>query len=118
MLEISSMTSVIRLVSAIAVVWLPTASFLASEVPAHVAMAGWAEVEITPPLGIGLGGRGGPETLANKILSPLFGQVLFLKDGKGRGFVLVSLDVVAIAHDLSDRIRTDIVQELGVDWNL
>ncbi len=39
------------------------------------ARAGWAESEITPPLGIALGGRGGPTTLANKILDPLYAQV-------------------------------------------
>ncbi len=32
------------------------------------ASAGWAEVDITPPLGIGLGGRGGPGTVAKKVL--------------------------------------------------
>src|SRR5437870_11412779 len=82
------------------------------------ALAGWAEVEITPPLGIGLGGRGGPETRANKVLDPLYAQVTYLKDGKGTGFVLVSFDVVGLPHDLSDRIRSDIVHELGVEWNL
>jgi hypothetical protein len=80
--------------------------------------AGWAEVEITPPLGIGLGGRGGPETAAKKILDPLFAEVLYVKDPKGTGFVVVSFDLVALPHDLSDRIRTDIVNELGVEWNL
>jgi neutral ceramidase len=80
--------------------------------------AGWAEVEITPPLGIGLGGRGGPETVAKKILDPLNAEVLYLKDSNGTGFVLVSFDVIGLSHDLSDRIRTDIVNELGVEWNL
>ena len=82
------------------------------------ALAGWAEVEITPPLGIALGGRGGPITLANKILDPLYSQVLYLKDAKGTGFVLASFDLVGITHELGDRIRTAIVQELGVEWNL
>jgi neutral ceramidase len=82
------------------------------------AIAGWADVDITPPLGIALGGRGGPETPARTILDPLHAQVLFLKDSKGAGFVLVSLDLIALPHDLSDQLRTDIVNELGVDWNL
>lgn len=82
------------------------------------AMAGWAEVEITPPLGIALGGRGGAETPANKVLDPLFAQMLCLRDGKGKMFVLASLDVIGLPHDLSDRIRTRMVHELGADWNL
>ncbi|MSU58442.1 MAG: hypothetical protein EXS35_09730 [Pedosphaera sp.] len=88
----------------------------AAETP--TAQAGWAEVDITPPLGIGLGGRGGPETTAKKILDPLFAQVLFLKDAKGAGFVLVSFDVVGLPPSLSDRLRTRIVHELGLDYNL
>jgi len=82
------------------------------------ARAGWAEVDITPPLGIALGGRGGACTPADQILDPLFAQVLCLRDGKGERFVLVSLDLIGLTHDLSDRIRTRLVQELGVEWDL
>ena len=95
-------------------VW-PTGAREATQSPAT---AGWAEMEITPPLGIALGGRGGAETLANRIIDPLYAQVLFLKDGKGKGFVLASFDLIGLPHDLSDRIRTRMVGELGVDWNL
>jgi neutral ceramidase len=90
----------------------------AGEAAPRAATAGWAEVEITPPLGIALGGRAGPQTVATKVLDPLYAQVLCLRDGKGNGFVLASFDVIGLPHDLSDRIRTRLVHELGVDWNL
>lgn len=90
----------------------------AADSPGAQASAGWAEVDITPPLGIALGGRGGPDTAAKKVLDPLKAQVLYVKDSKGTGFVLVSVDVVGLPHDLSDRIRTEIVHELGVEWDL
>jgi hypothetical protein len=80
--------------------------------------AGWAQVDITPPLGIALGGRGGPDTLANHVLDPLVAQVLFLKDAKGAGLALVSLDVIGLPHALSERLRVALVHELGVEWNL
>lgn len=79
---------------------------------------GWAEIDITPPLGIGLGGRGGPDTKASQVRDPLFAQVLYLKDAKGAGFVLVSFDLVGLPPSLSDQLRTRIVHELGVDYNL
>ncbi len=82
------------------------------------AQAGWAEVEITPPLGIALGGRGGPETPADRVLDPLFAQVLYVRDAKGAGLVLASFDLIGLSHDWSDRIRTRLVHELGVDWDL
>ncbi len=82
------------------------------------AQAGWAEVDITPPLGLVMGGRGLTETAGKKVLDPLMAQVLYLKDANGTGFVLVSFDLVGISHELSDRIRLEIVHELGVEWNL
>ena len=83
-----------------------------------VASAGWSEIEITPPLGIALGGRGAPSTASRKVLDPLFAQVLYLKDAKGTGFVLVSFDLISLSHELSEKIRLKIVHELGVPWNL
>ena len=89
-----------------------------AEADKSIAMAGWAEIDITPPMGLVMGGRGLTETTGKKVLDPLMAQVLYMKDAKGSAFVLVSFDLVGISHELSDRIRTDIVHELGVDWNL
>jgi neutral ceramidase len=80
--------------------------------------AGWAQVEITPPLGIALGGRGGNYVLARQVIDPLYAQVTYLTDQNGRGMVFISFDLVGLTHDLSDRLRLLAVQELGVDWNL
>lgn len=82
------------------------------------AQAGWAEIDITPPLGITLGGRGAPSTASKKVLDPLFAQVLYLKDAKETGFVLVSLDLISVSHELSDKLRLALMHELGVPWNL
>ena len=82
------------------------------------AQAGWATVDITPPLGIALGGRGPMITLAKQVLDPLQAQVLFLNDANGNGLVVISFDLAGLPHDLSDRLRQSAVQELGVDWNL
>ena len=104
------------LIAAVSVCVLPWVS--AAERAAGQASAGWAEVDITPPLGIALGGRAGPGTVADKVLDPLQAQVLILRDGRGTNFVLASFDLVGLPHDLSDRIRTRIVQEVGVQWDL
>lgn len=93
-------------------------SCLAGPVGNQPAEAGWAEVNITPPLGIGLGGRGGPETLAKRIIDPLHAQVVYLKDANGSGMVVVSFDLIGMSHALSERIRNAVVRELGVEYNL
>ncbi|PWU15425.1 MAG: hypothetical protein C5B50_15430 [Verrucomicrobia bacterium] len=82
------------------------------------AQAGWAEVDITPPLGLSMGGRGPTDVEGTNVFDPLFAQVLYLKDRHGTGFVLISMDLVSIPHELSDRVRLDMVHELGVNWNL
>lgn len=89
-------------------------SFAQAGLPA----SGWAEVEITPPLGIAMGGRGGNYTLAKQVLDPLYAQIVYLKDSKGKGLAVVSLDLVGLPHSLSDQLRQALVYELGVDWNL
>src|SRR5688572_21292917 len=71
--------------------------------------AGWAEIDITPPLGIALGGRGGNYVLAKQVVDPLLAQVLLLQDDNGARFALLSVDLVGLPHDLSDRLRLSLV---------
>jgi neutral ceramidase len=98
---------------------LATPGFCGAAAPSQAsAVGGWAEVEITPPLGMALGGRGGVITLANEVLDPLFAQVVYLRDSHGTGFALLSFDLVGLSHELSDRIRLAVSQELGIEWNL
>jgi len=61
------------------------------------AIAGWADVDITPPLGSRLAAVVDPIPVARTILDPLHATVLFLKDSKGTGFVIVSFDLIACA---------------------
>lgn len=103
----------------VAVVWFSlVGTGRGGEASTPAAVAGWAEADITPPVGIALGGRGAPQTASTQVLDPLYAQVVFMKDGKGTGFVLVSLDMIGVPRDLSDRIRMAMVEELGVEWNL
>jgi neutral ceramidase len=97
---------------------LATCFSLAATTPSHTSQAGWAEVNITPPLGLPMGGRGPTEVVGKKVLDPLFAQVLYVRDPYGVGFALVSFDLVSLPHELSDRMRLSLVHELGVDWNL
>jgi neutral ceramidase len=82
-------------------------------------LAGWSEIEITPPIGIALGGRGAAGAIPSKeVLDPLYAQVLFIQDNEKNRFALVSFDIVGMPPDLGGKIRRSIVHELGVPWNL
>ena len=58
--------------------------------------SGWATVDITPEIGIPLGGRGPRFTGVDRILDPLSAQALVLEDAREHAILLVSLDVVGI----------------------
>src|SRR5688572_6743357 len=84
----------------------------------NIARAGWAEIDITPRLGIALGGRGGADAQSDKVLDPLMAQALLLQDPQSNRFVLISLDLVGLQHDFSDRVRASIAADLGMPMNL
>lgn len=90
------------------------AGFGAETVTNRSDRAGWAEVVITPPLGIALGGRGGADAEADKILDPLMAGLFLLEDKQGQRLVLISLDLVGLQHDYSDQVRLRVASELGI----
>ncbi len=67
--------------------------------------AGFAEVDITPELGLGLAGvPDGP--LASGIESPLFGRVALFDDGGQSRVAIVTLDLLAVEAETVEMIRS------------
>ncbi len=78
------------------------------------AKAGWSEIEITPPLGIILGGRGMVLSQAEAVKAPLLGQVLALEDVRGKRLLLVSLDLIALSTSLASLMQLRLAAVAGV----
>ncbi|MCG3181328.1 MAG: hypothetical protein BIFFINMI_03708 [Phycisphaerae bacterium] len=76
--------------------------------------AGWAETEITPPLGLPLGGRGPRATVATRVLDPLSAQAFALQDAAGTRLLWVSLDLIGMGHALAEAIHHDLAAVAGV----
>ena len=70
--------------------------------------AGWARVEITPPLGLPMGGRGAQIALGAEVLDPLEAGVLLLEDGRGVRQLWVSLDLVGLGFRSSVELRRNL----------
>ena len=69
------------------------------------ALAGWAEADITPPLGFPMGGRGPVFDPAQQVADPLMAQIVVLQDHRRRRLLLVSLDVVGSTPSVADPLR-------------
>ncbi|HHE70715.1 MAG TPA: hypothetical protein ENL34_00345, partial [Chloroflexi bacterium] len=67
--------------------------------------AGWAEIEITPPLGLPMGGRGPRFTPGAQILDPLMAQAVLLEDQNGKRQLWLSLDLIGMDHARAARLR-------------
>ena len=80
------------------------------------AKAGWAEVEITPPLGLPMGGRGPRFAPGASVLDPLMAQALFLEDPNGGRTLWVSVDLIGFPSDASAALRYDMSAASGVPY--
>lgn len=76
-------------------------------------LAGWAELDITPPLGLPMGGRGPDDTPGREILAPLLVQAIVLQDARGERTVWISLDNVGMCNAVTAPMRAAIAEKAG-----
>ncbi len=77
-------------------------------------LAGFAEIDITPPVGIHLGGRGCKETKSDGVLDPLRAGVTVLRDAGNVTLVIVSFDLAGLPHWLGEQMREEIAGALDI----
>ena len=75
--------------------------------------AGFARLDITPPLGKNLSGYYEPR-IADGVLDPLLVSATVFDDGERRG-VLISADIIGMSERYIDSISTDIAKAIGTD---
>lgn len=75
--------------------------------------AGWATCDITPPLGLPMGGRGPRFDNGTEILSPLEAAVTVLEDDAGRRAALISADIISMGSVQNQAIRLAVASAIG-----
>jgi hypothetical protein len=75
--------------------------------------AGWDSCEITPPLGLPMGGRGPRFAAGSEILSPLQAGVTVLEDAAHHRVVFVSADVISLDNTQNDALRIAIASAVN-----
>jgi neutral ceramidase len=80
------------------------------------ARAGWATTDITPPLGLPMGGRGTRYTPGAEVLDPLLMQALILEDAAGERVLWLSLDMIGLSWTMSARFRHELAAQTGISF--
>ncbi|MBQ7037446.1 MAG: neutral/alkaline non-lysosomal ceramidase N-terminal domain-containing protein [Clostridia bacterium] len=73
--------------------------------------AGFARVDITPALGLGIAGYYS-KRISNGVLDPLYATAVAFSDGKKLG-LLLSVDIIGITQGCADIIRKEIAESVG-----
>ncbi|MBN1641245.1 MAG: hypothetical protein JXA09_08415 [Anaerolineae bacterium] len=81
-----------------------------------VQRAGWAEIDITPPLGLPMGGRGQRFTPGASVLDPLLAQAVALEDARGNRTLWVSVDLIGFPGELAAALLYDLSALTGVPY--
>jgi len=82
------------------------------------ARAGWATADITPPLGLPMGGRGTRYTPGAEVLDPLLMHALVLEDAVGERMLWLSLDMIGLSWTMSARFRHELAAQTGIAFAL
>ncbi len=75
--------------------------------------AGWASCDITPPLGLPMGGRGPRFAAGTEVLTPLQAGVVVLEDSRKNRVVLVSIDVICTDARQTDQLCVEVGSAVG-----
>jgi len=76
--------------------------------------AGVARVDVTPPVGIPLGGFAGRVGPSQGVHDPLYAKALALSDGDQTAILIVA-DILSVPRDLVEGVRASIQKIAGVD---
>lgn len=77
---------------------------------------GWAQIDITPPLGLAMGGRGSRFTPGTAVLDPLIAQALVLEDAGGNRLLWISMDLLGLSHRASSLMRYELTATTGIPF--
>ena len=81
------------------------------------ARAGWAQIDITPPLGLPMGGRGSRFTPGAEVLDPLLAQALVVEDATGRRMLWISLDMIGMSYHATSQMRYELMMATGIAFD-
>jgi len=81
------------------------------------AKAGWSQIEITPPLGLPMGGRGSRFTPGAEVLDPLLAQALVLEDSTGERLLWISMDMIGMSYHATSELRLELVAATGIAFD-
>ncbi|MCF8566823.1 neutral/alkaline non-lysosomal ceramidase N-terminal domain-containing protein [Alicyclobacillus tolerans] len=76
--------------------------------------AGSTSVDITPPLGVPIGGNVRQDKAARGVHDPLQANILVVESQSGR-VVLIGLDLLGVTKELVDSLRAEIDRRCGID---
>ena len=78
--------------------------------------AGWAQTDITPPLGLAMGGRGSRFTPGAAVLDPLMAQALVLEDAGGNRLLWISMDLLGLSYRATSLMRYELAATTGIPF--